>query len=1435
MTNISRITFIGNSSSFPTDVSRIICTDATLTFMYVLMLDITLLDFHSCRIQLDDTFVVFRNSSFNNATTDLGGAIYAHSSGITFWDSKFENNTANYGGTLYAYNSIIAFQGVTTFESNIAAVAGGGIFANHSSLTFHGTGGDGILGNYSSTEDFTGVSQFLNNSAEYGGGIFVWYSVVSFGDDSRFINNSAVHGGGVSICGSIVSFSDDSIFINNSAVHGGGVSVWYSTVGFGDGSSFITNSAEGYGGGICSCGSNASFGYDSRFIYNSAAVHGGGVYVCSGNMSFGDDSSFIDNSAELYGGGSCVEYDSNVSYGDDSRFINNSAWYGSGVYAWESTLSFGDENSFINNSAEWFGGAVGVWYSTVRFGDGSSFKINSAEGYGGGVFMEESSVSFDVDSTFITNSAELSGGGVYVVGGTVNFGADSSFINNSAEQVSGGGVYVQESTVNFDNNSRFINNSAERYGGGIYVQLGSTVRFADSTFAENSAGYFGGCVAAESSSIDVGGSSDFTDNMASYGGCIFVKKCDLKLNRAALFSGNSAITSNGYSGGSGNVYIWGYGGAILALTSNLTFGGPQVLTNNLAGHGGAIYLTTDSKIYLLSDIMYFARNVAQYRGGALFVEDSPFTYCTLETENRTNLNLREACFIQIEYIDSCVPKLREIKSAFDGRDIELNFQDNLANEAGTVLYGGNLDSCGVCIGFNGVSYVLGEEAFNTWANISSNLTSSDPYRVCVCEDNLPDCSQGNTTREIFPGATIVVPLVALGQYDGTVPAVIQTYPSEGIALDDLQHTQQSNNTCTNLQYTASIIDINTWSEATLTLYADEPCSVVGVPLEILVKFLPCPPGFTLSSEGSCECEHRLHKYEVECDINDQSMLRKDNTWVGFDQQSQGLILHPYCPFDYCKAETDSVNFTMNNTDLQCNHNRSGHLCGACQHSFSLSVGSSRCLPCSNKFLALLIPFVFAGLALVIFLFICKVTVAAGTISGLIFYANTVAVNQSVFFPSGESNILTVFIAWLNLDLGIETCFFDGMDAYSMTWLQFVFPIYIWLLVGLITVICNVSTTAARILGSTNPIAILATLFLLSYTKLLRTIIAAFSFTTLEYPVDETKVVWLYDGNIGYLDKNDGRHIALFLVSLLVFPFLFLPYTIFLLFGQCILPRLDLNKLRWLSWANYLRMKSFLDAYHAPYKDRHRYWIGLLLVVRFILFLISAIVDIESPQNPHVNLLVIIISTSMLGTWVWSGVYKKWYLNVLELSFILNLAILAAATYQVKLAGGNQAAVFHTSVTFAFFTFMGIVIYHVYQCLRDSRPWRNLVRMHNERRRERGHGWQREDDEDMEEMLPQAAPKPPTVTYVDIPMDERRQMRPITPPLSLTNFNDAHEPFNHKEAVADEEMEEIHPHATPTVMHTDVPTDEHREMRPITPPPQPVNFHDLREPLDLLTQ
>lgn len=149
---------------------------------------------------------------------------------------------------------------------------------------------------------------------------------------------------------------------------------------------------------------------------------------------------------------------------------------------------------------------------------------------------------------------------------------------------------------------------------------------------------------------------------------------------------------------------------------------------------------------------------------------------------------------------------------------------------------------------------------------------------------------------------------------------------------------------------------------------------------------------------------------------------------------------------YCKPEIQAIN--LNDSDKQCTHGRSGILCGACRKNFSQILGSSLCQPCSdNNHLALILVFALAGFALVFFIKLLDFTVANGAINGLIFYANIVWANQNIVLSEEDyspaiNQILKTFLAWLNLDLGINTCFFIGLNAYWKTWLQYIFPIYV---------------------------------------------------------------------------------------------------------------------------------------------------------------------------------------------------------------------------------------------------------------------------------------------------------------------------------------------------------------------------------------------------------
>ena len=296
--------------------------------------------------------------------------------------------------------------------------------------------------------------------------------------------------------------------------------------------------------------------------------------------------------------------------------------------------------------------------------------------------------------------------------------------------------------------------------------------------------------------------------------------------------------------------------------------------------------------------------------------------------------------------------------------------------------------------------------------------------------------------------------------------------------------------------------------------------------------------------------------------------------------------------------------------------------------------------------------------------------------------------------------------------------------------------------GLIIIASEYSSRVTRVFGS-NPVAVLATLFLLSYAKLLRTVIAALYFTFLDYPDEVRVAVWKYDGNILFIH---GKHIPLFLVALLTFVVLFLPYTFLLTVGQWLQAR---SNRRFFYWINNPRIKPFLDAYQAPYRDQHRYWTGLMLCLRCVLFLVFVLLSLVSADPSHNLLAIQAVVIGLLSLIHFTGlIYKTLYLDVLDNSFIINLGILAAATYSVRNAETpeSQAAVTYVSVGIAFATFVGVLAYHTYQ-----QVWPKLQRRIHQLCHRHEHQYESVDqaDVDNQEQIPAA----PTMTIVERPSPE----------------------------------------------------------------------------------
>ena len=543
--------------------------------------------------------------------------------------------------------------------------------------------------------------------------------------------------------------------------------------------------------------------------------------------------------------------------------------------------------------------------------------------------------------------------------------------------------------------------------------------------------------------------------------------------------------------------------------------------------------------------------------------------------------------------------------------------------------------------------------FNPKLGSDLSLISSNPTRVCLCEGDQPECAANiqsifyNETH--YPGEEFYISAAIVGDRFGTVDgSVYAQFLDTKVQFGDVLQTSQQvgHDGCRRLKYSVIYVGNNvevmvltatdimvkrypTMRDVTniksqdilyFNKYGYISNLLLSLPVYINITFHNhCPLGFKLNdSIGLCVCNVELQNNHIPCDLNTQSVKRSGTVWV--NASLDRVIVYKYCPFNYCNLK--EISLSLEHPDLQCAFNRSGTLCGSCLRGLSLVLGSPRCLHCSDNHLALLVAFAIAGLMLVLFIKVLNLTVTQGTINGLLFYANIIWANQTTLFPAGDRNMLTIFIAWLNLDFGIETCFFNGLNAYWKTWLEFVFPIYIWIIISAIIVLSHCSLIASRLFGS-NSVPVLATLILLSYSKLLRAIIAALSFAYLQYSDGTKSTVWLVDGNIEYLLSS--QHVSLFVFALAMFILLWLPYTVVLLFGQYIQKLNAFYILR--RWK--LGLIAFLDAYYSPFNAGHQYWIGILLLARCILLLVFAA---NPSNNPSVNLLATVTVATVLLTY-----------------------------------------------------------------------------------------------------------------------------------------------------------------------------------------------------------
>ena len=724
-----------------------------------------------------------------------------------------------------------------------------------------------------------------------------------------------------------------------------------------------------------------------------------------------------------------------------------------------------------------------------------------------------------------------------------------------------------------------------------------------------------------------------------------------------------------------NYFARNYGGSVInVVSSNLTVTGNLTVNDGLAYEGGGIRLDSSSALFLKEPLVATFSNNSAVEGNAIYAPNNE--------EGSKGIQIMPREVYTVDNITTI--------------DIHITFTNNTHGSIQRSLYApyfsclGQQTSPNLHLDKNTWDSNRTQYALTTLIDtVLQNMDDLDKYSsldngVCIqIHDGPWKCfyiDQRIEGRAYF----LFDPVV----YSGDLALVISNMDDNLYTISAYCHPLHKeggtywNSTSVSTGHTKYLqfefYFLNKRSCVFLSNRALSSASIIQV-----TTFASCPVGFNITESGHCDCIMPLKEHGYQCDINTKTLASPEGYWTGFQtaiENKSTIMFSTHCPPSYCHLDAHH-GFVLNNSllNIYCNDNRTGTLCGKCKANYSSVFGSDVCQKhCSNYYLLTIPAYAIAGLILVLALFALRLTVATGTINGVIFYANVMGLVMKILIgehPQVYIKIMHIVISLLNLELGFPICFYSEMSPAAKVGLQFVFPVYVWGLVLILVVLSRYSTRLTNLILNSS-VQVLATLFFLSFAKILRNVIDIVSFSYLQsinnfqnetyynYSDLMNKRVWFYDGS----DYGQGIHGFYLFLAAAFLVFFLLPYGVFSLgFTCCCRP---LNKMK-------INLMPFSDAYCGPFKDKWRFWFGLRLWVTAALYavdgglqgyntnamflvyfyIIGALIFLQALIRPFKNFFVMLLDTFfMLNYWLIIELYPMQGYFV-AYTFLLSLAIL----------------------------------------------------------------------------------------------------------------------------------------------------------------------------------
>ena len=989
----------------------------------------------------------------------------------------------------------------------------------------------------------------------------------------------------------------------------------------------------------------------SMFVNNSDCS-----YVIIVEVSYRESERLRELGLTVGGGGGLATVFTQVDYGVDittssTTLLSNTARYGAGAHVAFYTgvtnthVTF-DNCTFLNNG-----------FKRAEFINGSAF---SAGGGALAVFNDLSRPDFltfvPIQSRNVSVHAQdtvIYGNGATIGSGLLAYSLFTSVPPNPSEA-----VIISFTNCTFEANNGLLGSAmwvyelklAARY------QFGLQIKLEDITVIGNNASPL------ERQNIAL----RVQDNSAT----LDIRSTNLTIggNSYLIFNTGTAIQCSG---------------SAIGMLPNSTV----VIEGNRGVYGGAINLFQLAYLVVSPGTeLYFRDNAASLQGGVFYIN----------LLGGNSVAFFDDCFLYFSYqnfviCDSC--------SDLNNTDVYIEFSGNTA-PTGSIIYGSALTFCPwarpLRDEYQNESVVeILHNYFPTKFNFSEEPVGfqrvTTPSSRIVIDDIQP-------IYFAAPGEEFKLRVSAFDFYDQVISTPVGAYilDSLDLNLNRSERVQEIRAAVGDDGISVLLPDNPTDTPArvyslenqiaTIGLFTTDSQSTTQT--FIIVEVGSCPQGFIINNLSlSCECDPRLIERDIECDVSSQTLIASDGLWVG-PISSGGELAVADC-VGYCEEGTRSISARADpvNYDVQCEDgwNRGGILCGRCQDGYSIVLGSFRCLKCHNGYVALFFFFLLLGILLVAMISYFQITITAGYLNGILFYSNIVSLYGHLLTPAAPFDGRLSLTSFLTLNLGIETCFHDGMNSLEKVWWQLSFPLYLVILM-LITVGLARCCKWKRGAGFST-IQAFATLSLLCYVSVLNSCVELVSAVTIKSLSDKNHRRWIVDPSVTYFE---GGHGVLAFSAIVLLILYIIPLPLFLLFPTV------------LYRAPYLRRyKPFYDVFWAPFKPKFRFWLGFRLIFRWVPF--GLVYLAPDPLNTFTTGFLILLL--MFAQLVFEPFDGKWR-NLVDSLFLLNLVILFfGSVYYSAIAESDsgdkrdmaQSQATGFSTTFVIFAYMGfgaVLVYHM---------------------------------------------------------------------------------------------------------------------------------------------